>query len=44
MSASDAVDGSSTGIAMYHIAVPQMSVVGTKQTFQPMRIYVCFRG
>jgi hypothetical protein len=44
MSASDAVDGSSTGIAMYHIAVPQMSVVGTKRTFDAVRNNVRFRG
>jgi hypothetical protein len=40
MSASDAVDGSSTGIDMYQNAAviqePRMSVIGTKQTFQPM--------
>jgi hypothetical protein len=40
MSTFDAVDGSSTGIAMCHIAViveeNQMSAIGTKQTFQPM--------
>ena len=40
MSASDAVDGSSTGIAMFQCAVLQMTVVGTKQTFQTMRVYV----
>jgi hypothetical protein len=28
----DAVDGSSTGIAMFHSAVLQMTVIGTKQT------------
>jgi hypothetical protein len=48
MSAIDAVDGSSTGIAMCHIAVviqkQRMSAYGTKQTFQPMGIYVRFRG
>jgi hypothetical protein len=44
MSAIDAVDGSSTGIAMFHSAVLKMSVVGTKQTFSTMPIYVCFRG
>jgi hypothetical protein len=37
MSAFDAVDGSSTGIAMRHIAVvireQPMSLIGTKQTF-----------
>jgi hypothetical protein len=40
MSAIDSVDGSSTGIAMYQIAVViqerLMSASGTKQTFQPM--------
>ena len=44
MSASDAVDGSSTGMAMRRIAVsidkPLMTVNGTKQTFQTLRIYV----
>jgi len=44
MSAVDAVDGFSTGIAMFHSAVLKMSVVGTKQIFQPMWIYVRFRG
>jgi len=42
MSAHDAMDGSSTGIAMCHIAVAvaewQMSLLGTKQTFQPVRL------
>jgi hypothetical protein len=40
VSAFDAVDGSSTGIAMCQIAVViqerLMSAYGTKQTFQPM--------
>jgi hypothetical protein len=44
MSPPDAVDGSSTGIAMCGIEVvireQQMSAVGTKQTFQPVRFYV----
>jgi len=31
MSTIDAVDGSSTGIAMFQCAVLQMTVVGTKQ-------------
>jgi len=43
MSAIDAVDGSSTGIAMFHSAVLKMSVVGTKQTFALTPIDVCFR-
>jgi len=33
MSANDAVDGSSTGIAMFKCVVLQMTVVGTKQSF-----------
>jgi len=44
MSAIDAVDGSSTGIAMFHSAVLKMSVVGTKRTLTPTPIYVRFRG
>jgi hypothetical protein len=34
MSASDAVDGSSTGIAMRHIRGVRMSPIGTKQTYE----------
>jgi hypothetical protein len=48
MSASEAVDGSSTGIVMCQGEVlvddPPMSAYGTKQTFQPMWVYVRFRG
>jgi hypothetical protein len=48
MTAIDAVDDSSTGIAMCRIAVviqePRMTDVGTKRTFQPVQFYVCFRG
>jgi len=43
-SASEAVDGSSTGIAMFHSAVLKMSVVGTKQTIDAVRNNVRFRG
>ena len=44
MSASDAVDGSSTGIVMFQCAVLQMTVVGTKQTFQPVRLMSAIGG
>jgi hypothetical protein len=48
MSASDAVDGSSTGIAMCQGEVVnqelRMTDFGTKQTFQPMRVYVRYWG
>jgi hypothetical protein len=48
MSAFDAVDGSSTGIAMFRNAVSAdnlpMTGCGTKQSFQPVLFYVRFRG
>ena len=48
MSAFDAVNGSSTGIAMCHILVflgkYRMSAIGTKQTFQPVRLMSAFGG
>jgi hypothetical protein len=45
---SDAVNGSSKGIAMCQIAVIiqelLLSAIGTKQTFQPTPIDVSFQG
>jgi len=38
------VDGSSAGIAMFQCAVLQMTVVGTKRTFQTVSFMSAFGG